>query len=83
MKHYKFKVTGTGTFPIDMLRYDRCFPHTAEDVGRIIADPYDLNTLKKKREVEMLMPVEDKTRMPTSPRWESFGWTVSDVVFLK
>jgi hypothetical protein len=63
----EFTVTGKGQFPIDMLRYDLCWPATGSD-STDIANAYrtsgahriDLKGLKT----------------PTPARWASFGWTV-------
>lgn len=33
-----FKVTGAGQFPIDMLRYDACWPATEADAGKLQFD---------------------------------------------
>ena len=29
--HHTFTVRGDGQFPVDLLRLDRCYPHTPED----------------------------------------------------
>ena len=31
MAAYTFAVRGSGIFPFDMLRYDRCWPNTSDD----------------------------------------------------
>lgn len=75
MKFYTFKAAGGGEFPVDMLRYDRCYPRASEDAGRLCLGNLDR---KEKRTVEL---VSDQT--PTAARWSSFGWTVSDVQLKK
>lgn len=67
----EFVVKGSLPFPMDMLRYDACWPARTEDALAIVAsmDP-------------MSGPVE-VTLYGVSPygftagRWQSFGWTVS------
>lgn len=58
-----FRVEGAGDFPLDMLRYDRCFPAAGVDVETIRADGA--------RRVTLL-----SDRHPTPARWDSFGWRV-------
>jgi hypothetical protein len=65
----RFKVTGTGHFPIDMLRYDSCFPANPHDVPEI-AD------CGERRTVELKRWVYGKDVLPTAARWASFSWTV-------
>ncbi|MBI2405420.1 hypothetical protein HYV22_04595 [Candidatus Gottesmanbacteria bacterium] len=56
-------------FPLDMLRYDYCWPATSDDVLKI-ASPSIGCVIGLRRSVAY------KTDFPTSGRWESFGWTV-------
>lgn len=65
MRHYKFTVSGRGTFPFDMLRYDCCYPHSPQDVTKL--DGRGL------REVTLIAA---KPVGPTNRRWNSFGWDV-------
>jgi len=72
-KLYTFNVTGDA-FPLDMLRRDACWPVTSVDVDAL-ADalaPYG----KRKRAHTVRMASH---KAPMVARWESFGWTVSDV----
>jgi hypothetical protein len=66
-----FFVTGKGTFPFDMLRYDQCFPATQDATVSIDSE------VPGNRSIQMRRYVADKTTMPTTGRWASFGWTVS------
>jgi hypothetical protein len=80
-----FKVKGHGSFPLDMLRYDQCWPHSGASVGAIersqdegfglsgIGGPPDE---PGPREVTLVRHVDDKHRLPTEGRWDSFGWKV-------
>ena len=67
MKTHVFKVEGRGTFPVDMLRYDQCWPATTDAAMSIVHLDYS-----KVREAEMV-----SHRQPTPARWESFGWKVT------
>ena len=67
----KFVVKGAGRFPVDMLRYDTCYPHQPEDAAAILD--------KEMRKVELVTLMNGE---PTRARWESFGWMVT-VVFPK
>ncbi len=65
-KSYLFTVTGEGSnFPVDMLRYDRCWPATTDDAIAIVNEP---------REVRM-----GSNQYPTQDRWTSFGWQITDI----
>ncbi len=70
---YDFLVTGQGIFPIDMLRYDHCWPHGQEDAAKI-----DI-TLGSNRSREQRSVKITGVMYPTAERWQSFGWSVSDI----
>lgn len=63
-------VIGSGTFPLDMLRYDNCVPATQEDVAAL-----DSTFNPRMVRLDMFMPVGDRGG-PTVDRWRSFGWIV-------
>ena len=72
-----FEVSGTGSFPFDMLRYDACFP------AREMKDSYQLvptneKAMLYKRTIRLCRYTEHKDRMPTLGRWKSFGWEVNE-----
>jgi len=80
MKHQTFSVTGHGSFPLDMLRHDHCWPTTSEDVARIndsVERSIDLFTVQT---ISLTRQVQTKGHHPTSGRWQSFGWNVGQVV---
>ena len=69
---YEYEVTGRGHFPFDMLRYDRCWPtRESEDSGHIEADTHLVGYPNLTRTIRVT-----GLNIPTSGRWESFGWTV-------
>lgn len=69
-----FVVEGSGSFPFDMLRYDTCFPNTAMDAYKLNDDDSKLS-----RRIEICRYVDTKTNLPTTARWASFLWSVSEV----
>lgn len=85
MKMYgiaRFTVIGQlVSFPVDMLRYDACYPADQESVTQI-ADSLDPQVRSEHRaagkffKVRISMPVARKELGPTSARWSSFGWQI-------
>ena len=76
MRMVPFVVEGQGFFPLDMLRYDSCWPVDSDAVAEI----------HESVERGVGNPVHHRVRMlsanptgPTVDRWESFGWTVVSV----
>jgi hypothetical protein len=68
-----FEVTGTGEFPLDMLRYDGCYPVRQPDVSQIEATFRRGNHVS--RTVRLARRVDAAHRTdPTVARWWSFGW---------
>ena len=65
-----FPVTGSGQFPVDMLRYDSCYPHSQDSVVAL--------SEKNTRTVVLARAVKRVTDTPTIARWESFGWKVGN-----
>lgn len=65
-----FSVEGTGHFPIDMLRYDQCWPMESDDAVMI------KRTFRPghRGPVALALVGLDK---PEEGRWQSFGWQVS------
>ena len=71
-ERYRYKVSGSGTFPIDMLRYDCAYPASSEAVSAMgRADNRAVHV--ERRTVELL-----SHHRPTIDRWRSFGWVVED-----
>lgn len=72
-KLYEFTVEGRGYFPIDMLRYDACWPMTQEDVCRMTIDGTSRGMKADSEPVKVRMASH---REPTAGRWASFGWHI-------
>lgn len=60
-----YTVSGSGMFPIDMLRYDAAWPATSADVPLICSGNRGLRVVRIR-----------SAQKPTVGRWASFGWTV-------
>lgn len=66
---FRFTVEGAGSFPLDMLRYDGCFPRESADAIRAQED-------RDRRRVTLLAYSERNDWQPTVGRWASFNWKV-------
>lgn len=82
--YIRFAVEGTGYFPVDMLRYDGCYPSDTDAVLSVPIvpmghrlDAYSGN--KGIRLVRLVHVCSDRKWQPTAGRWESFGWRVVQV----
>lgn len=62
-------------FPIDMLRYDQCYPDTSRDVERI-AEALD-TPVGGPFPIDLVHVSANPKWSPTRGRWDSFGWTVA------
>lgn len=84
-----YKVTGAGSFPFDMLRYDRSSPYREiPDSGMLDGDNRDSGWYIHPRTVQLITYVESaavvkKGFCPCKERWESFGWSVSEITVQK
>jgi hypothetical protein len=69
---FEFEVAGRGQFPIDMLRYDQCWPkRESEDAMGIERSFRNDPGILRQVTLRGLHP-------PTVGRWESFGWKIID-----
>ena len=71
MKLHEFTVTGSLAFPIDMLRYDRCWPESGADAAEIEAS---LSRSERRSFTVRLVSIN----YPTPARWDSFCWSRAD-----
>jgi len=76
-----FIVTGRTHFPVDMLRYDSCWPRSSEAATEISFSLSDdgCRTFHKIELTHIGHGIEGKMWRPTYKRWESFGWKVEKV----
>jgi hypothetical protein len=63
------KVQGSGEFPIDMLRYDRCVPRTE-------VDSHFISKRTDPPRIVCLIRYSVNVIGATKDRWKSFGWEV-------
>ena len=72
------EVRGSGAFPLDMLRYDACWPTHQEDVLNIGTT---LGRNAKERTVSVSTITTHRITKDAIPftegRWRSFGWTLT------
>jgi hypothetical protein len=68
----EFVVEGRGSFPVDMLRYDTCWPRTESDASIIDS------SFQPRNRVTHVVALKG-LREPTEGRWESFGYKVREV----
>ena len=66
-----FTVTGRGSFPFDMLRWDQCYPQGPDDVANL--------DVGQRREIKLVHVGDRRHWEPTKDRWASFGWSVCRV----
>ncbi|MEK6878462.1 MAG: hypothetical protein AABY22_02585, partial [Nanoarchaeota archaeon] len=66
------------SFPLDMLRYDECFPYNQEDVDKIHKTNNPEGFICPNR-IKLKGYVRNKSDKPTEDRWLSFGWKVIEV----
>ena len=72
-----FTVTGPYRFPIDMLRYDCCYPQQQIDTAAI-----EKSLLRERPGPFKVTLASQIIYNPTKDRWASFGWTVTDVTMI-
>ncbi len=72
-----FEVMGSGDFPFDMLRYDSCYPVREGRDTANLSRRYRGERLEM-RKIRLQRIIFHRNEVPTSGRWESFGWKVID-----
>lgn len=77
-KTQKFTVRGGLSFPLDMLRYDACYPADQAAVSAIqnSVNGLVLSLRENLTEVHLARQVSSVKDMPTFGRWESYGYQV-------
>lgn len=85
MPKYEFDVEGRNwdRFPLDMLRYDGCYPARSDDVEKIMASLMDGLRDKKADYPRGFVITLVSSKKPTEGRWKSFGWNILQCVKLK
>ena len=75
----EFTVEGDRPFPVDMLRYDHCYPAHEADSAEITNSHRPATIKPKMRKVNLRQWRFERGRLPQIGRWESFGWRVIDL----
>lgn len=70
-----FTVEGKGRFPLDMLRYDCCWPKTPND-ATVMTEHF----VEFRSDLCRVSLSAASVNAPTLGRWKSYGWPVVDVV---
>ncbi len=71
-----FTVWGTAPFPIDMLRYDCCWPASPADslaIERSVGNRDSQSVV-----VRLMSRVHRRHWRPATDRWRTFGWRITD-----
>lgn len=63
---------GSGPFPIDMCRYDQCWPLTQEDIANISDWTAECREIRVGKYATLGAAKDQKAF--TNERWKSFGW---------
>jgi hypothetical protein len=67
----KFRVKGTQTpFPVDMLRFDECWPETVQDSEKIKTSFGFRHGRRVRWEITLL---SNRDNVPTTDRWQQFA----------
>lgn len=77
-KEYRYEFTVESAhdmFPIDMLRYDCCWPKSESKDSVAITVSLDSRAFRLRHVPQSITLVG--LREPTAGRWESFGWKVT------
>jgi len=68
-RYTRAQVSGNGVFPLDMLRYDSCWPHGQLDAIALVS--------QGQRSVTVARWSHSKTNDGwNAARWQSFGWSL-------
>lgn len=73
---FRFTVQGKRNFPIDMLRYDACFPRNSWDAAEITTSMEYSNISDADRKIQLEKVTSNPNWKPTEGRWDSFRWSV-------
>ncbi len=73
----RYKVTGVGHFPLDMLRYDGSYPANGDAVGDISASHREGNLHEEFTIALVSHGLSKASKFFEPDRWRSFGWIVT------
>jgi hypothetical protein len=82
MKVYqqRWEVEGSMSFPVDMLRYDSCFPFSETESYKIIKC-MEGNNRGPVRVIVHRYRSSGMSKEPNAQRWQSFGWKIVEGSF--
>lgn len=73
-----FTVEGGCRFPVDMLRYDGCYPESQQDAAKI-EHAVDAMLVKDRLALGGITLRTAHDSAPTTARWQSFSWRVTHI----
>ena len=76
---HRAKVVGSGPFPVDMLRYDKCYPDTERDATAIVHSVKILPLEDRPTSVDVVQQHLSVRPNWTPERWATFGWTLGEL----
>ena len=68
---HRFQVRGSAHFPLDMLRYDHCYPDAQQVAADLSSGEYN-----NVRTITLVQHTDTQQPQVTHDRWKSFGWPV-------
>lgn len=72
-----FTVEGSTAFPIDMLRYDHCYPASESDSVQIASSLLPERMVEpRSRRITLRQWRYERNRPPAVARWQSYRWRV-------
>lgn len=75
--YIRFAVEGSGPLPVDMLRWDGCYPGDVDAVRDMVVESIQFPA--KKVTIRLVHVCSDRKWTPAAERWQSFGWRVVQV----
>ena len=66
-------------FPVDMLRYDCCWPTREQDAGLIVQSLRPSHTRPEAPTIRLTRYGSPTPDPFTEARWELFGWTIKEI----
>ena len=71
-----FTVKGSYTFPVDMLRYDACYPTYTDAAVKLVTGGTNMAAVDEDYMVQLAHAHPTRGWQPTIARWASFGFEV-------
>jgi hypothetical protein len=76
MRVATFKLEGYDQFPLDMLRYDACWPMDQDSIAEMQASFDVRDRVERRKERKPFKVTINTIGVMTPARWSSFGWRI-------